>query len=481
METAQPTPLAAPQHAAAPRLQNLNDLPGPRRLPWIGNSLQLAPHRLHLVLEDWARRYGPLFVYHMGPKPVLVITDAELCQLVLRARPEGFRRMTQLARACEETVGPGVFSAEGEDWRRQRRLWIEALSNRHLKGFFPTLQQITKRLQRRWQALSASGGAVDIRRDLLCFTLDVTATLAFGFDVNTLDGRDAGLHRDLSEIFPAILRRALSPIPYWRWIELPRDRALNRGLRALRPRLLQEIARVRAQPTTDEPPQNFLEGLVTARDEDGKPYPDELLVGNAVTMLLAGEDTTANTLAWAIHHLCERPDWVDALRAEADEVLGASAVLDRLEQAESLKVALAIANETLRVSPVAPWLGFEALKDTVVGSLAVPRGTLVNMLLRPAVERAEGCPAPLEFNPQRWLDGPRAAHERIADIAFGSGSRLCPGRSLGLLELRVVLSMLVKNFDFERLGPASAVHEVHSFTMVPEGLSVRLLPRQPQA
>ncbi len=196
-----------------------------------------------------------------------------------------------------------------------------------------------------------------------------------------------------------------------------------------------------------------------------------------MTMLLAGEDTTAYTLAWAVHHLCDTPASLKQLRREADRLLGASDVAGDIETAHKLVWAGAAANETMRLRPVAPFLLLEAKVDTVVGDLLVVAGTRVALLMRPATRYPKYFVEPQAFRPGRWLDEIGGVHDESVHMPFGSGARICPGRSLALLEMKLLLSMLYKHFDVERVGDAEAVQEHFAFTMSPVNLKVRLRHR----
>lgn len=470
-------PLAATV-AATRTLRKIADLPGPTTLPFVGNALQLDVPRLHLVMEGWARQYGPVFRMRPGPLQAIGVSDPDLIEQCLRARPETFRRDTRVAPIFAELGVTGVFSAEGAAWRPQRKLAMEALSHRHLKSFYPTLASVAARLQRRWA--KEAGRAVDITEDLMRFTVDVTTTLAFGRDLNTIEGGEEVIQRQLGEVFPALARRIFAIIPYWRVLRLPADRRVDRAVKELQGWIGGLIAEARAQHAAapDREPANFLEAMVAARDTDGNPFSDEIVYGNAMTMLLAGEDTTANSIAWAIHLLCEHPDEVAALRAELDAVMEGSIAPPDLDAANRLDRATAIANEAMRLLPVAPILFLHANKDTVVGDVEVPGGTGVVCITRAPARDARNFAAPDEFRPARWLEGgAEGAHDPSAMIAFGTGPRICPGRTLAMLEMRVVLATLYKSFEVERVGEAAAVKELFSFTVGPSGLRVKLRPR----
>lgn len=416
----------------------------------------------------------------MAGLQVVVVSDPGLNERILRARPEGFGRLPTVAPVFREMGVEGVFSAEGAAWRPQRRLAMQALAPRHLRGFYPVLVTIAERLRERWRRAVEAGVEIDLLDDLKRFTVDVTTLLTLGRDLDTLGRDEDVIQRHLEHLMPAFNRRLFALLPTWRWLPLPADRRLDRALKALHAWLAEVIAEARQRLVAHPQPEpaNFLEAMLTARDERDRPFSDLEIAGNLLTMLLAGEDTTAYTLAWAVHHLCEAPAAVAALRAELDEALGPAAVPPTLEVANGLAWAGAAANETMRLRPVAPLIGLEALRDTVVGDVRVPAGTGIYVLSRPPAVDARHFERADEFLPERWLGGLAGAHEPSAHIPFGSGPRLCPGRTLALLEMKVALATLYKSFEVERTAPAAAVEERFAFTMYPQGIALRLRPRE---
>lgn len=467
-------------------LRHLDDLPGPRGVPILGNALQLDLDQLHTVFERWAAQYGSMYTFRLGMDRALVLSDPELTQQVMRARPETFRRTTKVQRVFEELGVDGLFSAEGAAWRPQRRLAMEALAHRNLRGFFPTLCLVAARLHRRWAAAAERGEALDVVEELKRFTVDVTTTLTFGHDINTVE--DAGgdvIQRKLELVFPAFNRRLFALVPLWRLVRMPRDRRLDRALGELRvwiDGLVRDArARLAADPERQSQPAHFLEAMLLARDDEGQPFSDDTIFANLMTMLLAGEDTTAYTLAWAIHHLCDTDGAVRALRAEVDAAPRGEfprGVPASFEATNQLAYAGAVAQEAMRLRPVAPVVIFETLTDTVIRDVAVPANHPVVTLLRPPVLDAERFHQPNAFLPERWLDGaPAGAHEPAAHMPFGSGPRICPGRSLALLEMKLLLATLYGGFEVTREGAGGDVREQFAFTMSPVGLKVRLRPR----
>jgi cytochrome P450 len=340
---------------------------------------------------------------------------------------------------------------------------------------------VAERLKQRWRRSAERGQPLDIVDELKRFTVDVTMLVAFGHDVNTVEQTGDVIQNELEIILPAVNRRLFASFPLWRFVQLPSDRRLDRALKNVRAWLSGLVdegrARLKAEPDRALRPANFLEAMIAAVDEDGRPFSDDVIMSNLLTMLLAGEDTTAYSLAWAVHQLCESPKWTAELRREADEAIGASDVAKDIDVANGLTQASAVAMETMRLRPVAPVGVFDANTDAALGDYRIPAGTSVIILPRvPAVDQ-KNFVEPLAFYPQRWLEHHPATHEVSANVPFGSGPRMCPGRSLALLEMKTLLSMLYKNFDVARAGRAEDVTELFGFTMSPAGLKVRLRPR----
>ncbi len=470
-----------PAATAAPR--RLADLPGPAGWPVLGNLPQLRPARLHQQLHAWAQQHGRFFQLRFGKVRVLVTVDHEATAAMLRDRPEGFRRSERQELIGKEMgLKPGLFGSNGEEWMRQRRMVMSAFDPGHVKAYYPSLAKCGERLAGRWQQAADSGRSIDLQADLMRFTVDAIAGLAFGTDVNTLESDDDIIQRHLDKIFPKLFTRIISGLPYWRWFKLPSDRALERALAAVNSAIDGFIAdaRVRlADPARRAAPQNLLEAMIVAADAPASGITDAQVAGNVMTMLLAGEDTTANSLAWAIWLLHQHPEALARAQAEARGVMaGATAItLDHLARLDFIEACM---HETMRLRPVAPLTALQALRDTVLGDVAVPAGTRVLALTRHDSIDERYVPDAARFRPGRWLgeDGLSAAAAKAVSMPFGAGPRMCPGRYLALQEMKMVMLVLLARFDIAAVGTedGSEPAERLMFTMAPVGLRMTLRP-----
>jgi cytochrome P450 len=378
----------------------------------------------------------------------------------------------------------GLFSAEGEVWRRQRRLINPTFHPRHIEGFFPHIEQITSRLRERWARAADEAAACDVLCDLMRYTVDITSAISFGRDLNTLERGPDALQRHLELVFPALNRRLLTPLRYWRYFRLPADRALDRAIAAVRQLVLELVAAARreleggADPAAR--PRTLLELMVASRDEEDPKVrlSDAEIYANVITMLLGGEDTTANTIAWMLYYLGKRPDIQARAREEVDSVLGGG-LIPTLEQSRRLVYVSAVTQEALRLRSAAPLLYLEANHATTVGDVRVPAGTGVVVLTRAAGKKPEYFGDPESFRPERWLEGAPSLlpHEPRMALAFGGGPRVCPGRGMALLVCAVAIGMVLRSFEVHLPDPAAEVGERMAFAMQPEGLRVRFARR----
>lgn len=468
--------------------RSIADLPGPRGLPLLGNALQMRPtDRFHLTVEEWCRRYGPIFRIRIGRREVIGIGDADTINEILRDRPEGFRR-SRILREIQEEIWtesglrkggfkPGLFTAEGEDWKRQRRLVVTALNTNHLHRYFHIVRTATERLHRRLEREARDGCALEISNALSSFTVDVTSALAFGHDLNTLERGDGELQRHIQHMFTMTGRRIAAPIPYWRRFKLPADRALDRSVeatfRAAQRFIEAGRARLEAEPERYEAPENLLEGMLAAQRADGT-FTDEEIVGAVLTLLFAGEDTTAHTLGWTVWLLASHPEVQEPLAAEAAETLGGGPLPSSYESTERLVYADAVLRESMRLKSVAPVAGVEPVEDRTICGTRVPAGSRLLLLLRHAGRGPAGREE--DFYPERWLEdseGTRAPKS----LSFGAGARFCPGRNLAFLETKSALAMIARNFEIELDASAEPVRESFGATLAPRGLRVRLRER----
>ena len=462
--------------------RTINDLPQPKGKPILGNLAEFKAGNKPTVLENWSKSTGSLFKISLMGKKFVVSTDPDFNIQLYKSRPDKFRRFGKIDEVMEEMGIKGVFNAEGEQWKVHRKLTAEALNARNVLGFFPTIQEVTQRLFNRWNHKTNSSPVVDVQKEMMRFTVDITTKIAFGYDTHSLEDEENRIQQHLEKIFPTINKRITSPIPFWRILKSKEDKALDTSLKSLEKTIGEFIQKARheivVQPELKSQPENFLQALL-AEQEKTRAISDKEIYGNVFTLLLAGEDTTSNSISWALFYLMQHPHMYLKLREEADAVLAGNTVIQNVELLSELKYAEAIAMETLRIKPVTPTLFLESLEDQLINGLQLKKGVTIMMQSKVAQTSDVHFTEAETFMPERWLavaDMP--IHNIDVFRTFGAGPRFCPGKTLALHEMKMALSMIAKNFDLRLAVPISEVKERFAFTMFPENLMLEIAKRK---
>ncbi len=461
--------------------RSLDDLPTPKRLPLIGNAHQLGkPVRSHLLFEKWAEELGPIYRVDFGPlHSVVVVSDADALGELLLARPDTFQRSHRLRKLLEELYREptGVFIAEGEVWKRQRKLVMAVLNRNNLGRYYQLIHRSGERLHRRFEAAARTGRVLDMGHEFNLYASDVAGALALGQDLNALEAGDNEFRQLYLESLDRVISRMFMPITYWRWgIKLPADRRAERAtakiLDALHDFIEQGRARVAARPELIEKPESLLDALLAEQHKSGE-ISDEDIMGNMSALMSAGQDSTANTLTWAVAELANVPRVQEKLSQEAREVIGDTGFPQDHTIIDQMPYAQAVLKETIRLRSAGPTTVADAMVDTTLAGVRLPAGTEIVMLTRFATRDRQ--PDEAEFRPERWLDdGPKPPKT----LAFGGGPRFCPGRNLAFLEAQSVLAMIARDYEIHLDPTAPPIEEELHFAMAPSLVRATLKPRK---
>ncbi|MFC3653378.1 cytochrome P450 [Dyella humi] len=461
--------------------RTIADLSGPKGLPFLGNALQMSGRQWHLSLAKWVREFRPIFRLTVPGGSVVVVSDRATAGALLRERPEQFRRVGGLKTIMNELNISGVFIAEGDDWRKQRKLVMGGLNAEVIRNFFPKMSFMAERMLRRWKTALAEGRPVDLRRDLKAFALDVTVGIAMGHDLDVVNHDGSQLQRDVDNMFQRLGARAFALFPYWRHFKLPADREADKSAANIEQTVAGFIrntrARMEQQPHLRQKPTTMLEAMIAASDDPESGFTDQDLINNAILSVIGGEDTTANTMAWMINLLAQNPDAASALAAEADAVLDDAELAHDWEMMKQFPYLDAAHNETQRLRTVAPFIGIVSNADCVVADTFVPKNTAI--MVSTAGEGLDEAQFPQNdaFLPERWIFDQKPQKEDDPArklIPFGDGPRLCPGRFLALTEIKLVISMVMHNFELEFDTHAPPIQQIMNFFMSPSAVPVRL-------
>ena len=398
--------------------------PGPRvpravQMPaWLARPLWFA--------EQCRARFGDMFTVRIEERPWVMLADPAAVREVFTAPPDLVHAGDANA-ILRPMLGPSsVLLLDGAEHLHQRRLMLPAFHGDRLRRYRDIIVEATGRVLDDWPV----GEAVALRPHAQAITLEVIVRAVFGLEPDPADGAHDRLRALLSHVLDRLTRvrrmvtiAALGP-------DHPRIQALfARELRAVETELLRLVAARRAAPDLAER-DDVLSMLLLARDEDGRGLSDRELRDELMTLLVAGHETTANSLAWAFERLARTPG---ALARVARDPAYADAAV----------------REPLRLRPVIAIVARRLTRAAEIGGRLLPEGTVVTPCILLVHRRPDVYPDPDVFRPERFLERPPGTYTWIP---FGGGVRRCLGAPFAELELRVVLEEVLTRFDIRAAG-----------------------------
>lgn len=412
--------------------------PGPKQLIPLVNLFTVRRDPLNFVL-GLARDYGDVAHFQMGPVPVFLLNHPDYIRDVLVTHSKQFMKGEGLQRA-KRLLGEGLLTSEGEFHLRQRRLMQPAFHRQRIAGYAATMVEYAERAGQHWQA----GQQLDIAREMMRLTLAIAGKTLFDADVETEADEIGSALSDTFELFNRLT------LPFAQLLErlpLPATRKFQRArarLDATVYRIIEE--RRRAFEKTGEDRGDLLSMLIAARDDegDGTGMTDEQLRDEAMTIFLAGHETTANALTWTWYLLSQHADIEAKLHAEIDEVLQGRA--PTAEDYPRLRYTEMIFAEAMRLYPPAWMIGRRALTDYSVGGYHVPARAILLMSQFVTHHDARWFPDPYQFKPERWTPAAKEARPKFSYFPFGGGNRVCIGEQFAWLEGVLVLATLARQW-----------------------------------
>jgi cytochrome P450 len=427
--------------------------PGPRGT-WLGGHLaDFRRDRLAFLLRT-AREFGDVVSLRLGPHRIILLSHPSLIEEVLVTQARHFTKHFAL-RINPLVLGKGLLTSEGDLWLRQRRLIQPAFQRTRMAHYGSCMPAYTNRLVDSWQ----DGGARDIVPEMMLLTLQIAAKILFDAEV-TDEARAVG--EALTLLQESFLSRFNSLVPPPLWLPVPANLRLRRAVRRL-DEILYGFIRRRRQ--SDEDRGDLLSLLLHARDEDDRTgMTDRQVRDEAMTLFLAGHETTALSLSWAWFLLAAHPEAEKRLHAEVDDVLAGRVAT--VEDLQRLRFTEAVILEAMRLYPPAYVIGREAIHECEVAGYRVSRGTTILMSQWVVHRDSRFFGSPEMFLPERWLGDEAKQLPKYAYFPFGGGPRLCIGNNLAMMEAVLVLATLTQRIRF-MLRPGKTVEPWPTFTLRP--------------
>lgn len=424
---------------------------GPAGLPLVGSMLDLKRDPLGTFLAAY-REHGDLVRITAGPPglrtELYAVFSAEGAQQVLATESANFRKDNTFYQEVRESLGNGLLTSQDEEYLRQRRLVQPLFTRRRVDGYAEAVTTETAAVTAAW--CGAPDAVVDVSAEMMRLTLRAVARILFGTDVESAVGV---VERCFPVIGDYVLRRAFSPATTPRHWPTP----ANRRASAAMAELYAECDRIIAQRRSgaNGPAANgsapLREDLLTllaqaGSDEDGNLDADEIR-DQVLIFLLAGHETTATSLAFALHLLARHPREQRRARDEAVRVLGGRT--PTAGDLDALPYLTQVLKEAMRLYPAGPVIGRRAVAATRIAGYTIPAGADVVVAPWVTHRHTRYWDEPDRFDPDRFTPEREKERPRYAWFPFGGGPRACIGQHFSMLESVLALAMLLQAYELE--------------------------------
>jgi cytochrome P450 len=439
--------------------------PGPRGQFLTGSLTEFHKDILGFY-SRCAREYGDVFSFRLGRRRLVMLTHPDYIERVLIHDNKNFAKMTYVLRLIVPLLGQGLLTSDGDLWLRQRRLIQPVFSKQRLASYAGCMVDYAQRLAATWR----DGEVRDIYGDMVRLTLEIVAKVLFDADV-ARDAPEVG--QALTVVMHNFLNRWGSLLPLPAWFPTPGNLRFHHSIRRLDKIIYRFIAERRA---SGQERNDLLSLLLHARDEDsGGQMTDRQLRDEAMTLFLAGHETTANAMSFTWYLLAQHPEVeakvLDELRRELGGRPPMADDMPRLKYAESVIL------ESMRLLPPAYGFGRIAKQDCEFGGYRIPAGTTVLVSQWVTQRDPRFWPDAEKFRPERWQEPAIKQLPKFAYFPFGGGPRLCIGNTFAMMETILLLATLAPHAHFD-LVPDHPFKLRPAVTLKPEfGIKVTVRKR----
>jgi cytochrome P450 len=392
------------------------------------------------VLSKYTAAFGDTFRFYLGGlKEAIVTTDPAVIQHVLKTNAENYEKSEIQVKRMGHFLGKGLLTTHGEAWRTQRRLIQKGFDRRLLDALSTIMQDSLTESLRDFDA-QVQAGSVDIYPHLMKMTFAMVARSLFGARLKDED-IDLVSHT-ICTVQEFIVRQTIQPYlnP---WFSVSGELRKHEEMRARADDVLMEyIKQRRNQP----PGQDLLQTLMDARYSDGEAMSDELVLSESMQLLVAGHETSSNSLSWLLYLLSSRPDCLEKVRQEFDSVLG-DAPLGHADL-PGLEFTTQVIQESLRLYPPFWMIDRMAVADDSIGDIAIPAGSTVIVYVYGAHHAPRHWENPESFDATRFVKGSEKLRTPFTYLPFGGGPRVCIGNHYAMLQILMILSVLLRKYDF---------------------------------
>lgn len=409
-----------------------------------------------------AARFGPVVQFPIPRPPSYLAADAASARHVLVGNARAYDKRTLQYSALSLVTGEGLLTSDGETWRRQRRLVQPAFHRDAIAVVGDHVASSLERLDRVWAGLPSRGALIDVDDLIMRATLEIVGASLFGTD---LTGDAHRLTTATLSALDVVVARARVPLTPPQWMPTPGNRTLRSAVRTLDDAVSRMLALRGGQSVGSRPPDML--DLLLAPDADGDRLSVAEIRDQVVTFIVAGHETVASALTWAMWLLSGDPVAADRVADEAHAVIGDRPVT--IADAAALPFARAVLDEAMRLYPPAWLVTRRSLVADELDGREIPAGALVILSPYLVHRDARVWTDPDRFDPDRFIDQTRRGGDAAANYwPFGAGPRLCIGREFALAEGTLLLAGIARRVRLSRESGLAAPRAIPLVTIRPD-------------
>ncbi len=409
-----------------------------------------------LGIAGESAQYGDIVEYQFGPFPFYVINHPDLVAEVMVRDANSYYKTSMIKLTMKRLVGEGLFTNDGESWKRQRKLTQPAFHTRRIANYADVMVDFAQRAMTDWR----DGETLDIEHEMASLTMRIIAKTMFDSD---LTGDDAEIEHAVKVALHTVDQRLNRLLPFPEWLPTPGNRRYKDAVNTLDV-IIQRFIDQRRQSGEDR--GDLLSMLMAAQDEEsGTGMSDRQLRDEAMTVFGAGHETTSVALTWTWYLLSQYPEVKEKLHDELETVLGGRA--PTFADLPNLPYTEMVVKESMRLYPPAWATTREVIQDTTISGYPIAKGRIVMINIIGIHHDARFFEDPHTFRPERFSVENEKALPRYAYFPFGAGPRICIGNSFAMMEARLILATMAQRFEFD-LIPSQQVEPMRNFTLHPK-------------
>ncbi len=391
----------------------------------------------------------------------VLINQPDLIRRVLNERPDDFPKSDRVSEGLRPVLGNAVFVTNGETWKRQRRIINPAFEGGRLHDTFPAMRAAGQAGVTR-----QASGVVEMEELASFAAADVIFRTLFSLPIeDVIAGQVFTQFRAYQRSQPILNIAAFLPLPRW----MPRGfrRQTRANAKAIRGLIAKLVAQRAAEIEAGNAPDDLATKIMTTTDpETGRCFSPDEMVDQVAIFFLAGHETSASALAWALYLLATHPEWQEKVAIEAE----ALAADEGMAAMSKLRVSRDVFREALRLYPPVPMMVRQTTCPEEMRGRAVPKGTMAVISPWHLHRHSRFWDNPDGFDPGRWETDNGKTCARDAYLPFSSGPRVCPGAGFAMVEGPLLLSMLVKSFRFSPVSGKVPVPVAHLTVRARDGI-----------